>query len=704
MKCSICMGLFAVGVLLIALASLAGAQGPGAQGPVGSQAALGTAASASLSTSFTYQGELRTTSGPVSGTCDFQFSLWDALNGGAQVGSMQAVNGVSVVNGRFAAQLDFGSSAFSGDARWLQIAVQCSGDTAFTSLAPRQPLTPAPYALYSPRSAWSGLSGVPAGFADNVDNDTTYAAGAGLNLAGNQFSVNTTTIQARVSGPCGAGSAIRIVNANGSVTCEPVSGGGAFWSLTGNAGTMPGAHFLGTTDNISLTLIVSGTPALRLVPDPTAPSVIGGHVSNTVMGGVIGAVIGGGGEKDYPNRVTDHYSTVGGGRGNQAGDGDGYPGSRPFSTVSGGVYNIASGNVATVGGGAFNTASNNFATIGGGKGNIASGLFAAISGGYSNTVSGRCSAVSGGNNNMVTATYAFIGGGMTNTITSEYAVIGGGSINRASGDYVTIGGGYSNIVTATYATIGGGYSNTVSGMYATVGGGGQNTASDWYATVGGGKRNIASGYRSTIGGGEDNLASGFEAFVGGGDSNTASGSWATVPGGHDNIASGDLSFAAGYRAQANHQGAFVWGDSTEADIASTKENQFVIRASNGVSLSVNAGNTTAIDVGERYRDNAIVAWAKIQGGAVAGTADFGVASVQHVTGSGVYTITLDVSAFGTNHLIPIATAEVDSPPVGAANVRIVSINQIGQDQFVVYINNGNWALVDNDFVFMVTAR
>ena len=42
--------------------------------------------------------------------------------------------------------------------------------------------------------------------------------------------------------------------------------------------------------------------------------------------------------------------------------------------------------------------------------------------------------------------------------------------------------------------------------------------------------------------------------------------------------------------------------------------QFVIRASNGVSLSVNAGNTMAIDVGEHNRDNAFVAWTRIQAG------------------------------------------------------------------------------------------
>jgi hypothetical protein len=63
MKRGICIGLLEVGVLLIALSSMAGAQGPGPQ------AVLGTA--------FTYQGELRTTSDPVSGTCHLQFSLWD---------------------------------------------------------------------------------------------------------------------------------------------------------------------------------------------------------------------------------------------------------------------------------------------------------------------------------------------------------------------------------------------------------------------------------------------------------------------------------------------------------------------------------------------------------------------------------------------------------------------------------------------------
>ncbi len=42
--------------------------------------------------------------------------------------------------------------------------------------------------------AWGSLTAVPAGFADNVDDDTTYTAGAGLDLTGTVFSVDGSTI------------------------------------------------------------------------------------------------------------------------------------------------------------------------------------------------------------------------------------------------------------------------------------------------------------------------------------------------------------------------------------------------------------------------------------------------------------------------------------------------------------------------------
>jgi hypothetical protein len=74
----------------------------------------------------------------------------------------------------------------------------------------------------------------------------------------------------------------------------------------------------------------------------------------------------------------------------------------------------------------------------------------------------------------------------------------------------------------------------------------------------------------------------------------ASGDYSTVAGGSANTASGAYSFAAGRRAKANHQGALVWGDSTDADVASSATNQFIARASGGVKFYSNSGLTAGV--------------------------------------------------------------------------------------------------------------
>ena len=53
----------------------------------------------------------------------------------------------TVTNGLFTVTLDFGTAAFQGDARWLQIAVRPTGGGSYTTLAPRQALTATPYAM-----------------------------------------------------------------------------------------------------------------------------------------------------------------------------------------------------------------------------------------------------------------------------------------------------------------------------------------------------------------------------------------------------------------------------------------------------------------------------------------------------------------------------------------------------------------------------
>lgn len=96
---------------------------------------------------FTYQGYLQQNGAAANGGCDFEFKLYDAVTGGTQINGTQTRNGTSVAQGRFTVELDFGSEAFNGQARWLEISVRCpAGSGSYTTLSPRQPLTPAPYA------------------------------------------------------------------------------------------------------------------------------------------------------------------------------------------------------------------------------------------------------------------------------------------------------------------------------------------------------------------------------------------------------------------------------------------------------------------------------------------------------------------------------------------------------------------------------
>jgi hypothetical protein len=160
-------------------------------------------------------------------------------------------------------------------------------------------------------------------------------------------------------------------------------------------------------------------------------------------------------------------------------------------------------------------------------------------------------------------------------------------LNSARGTSATICGGDANEATSWNATIGGGQGNSVQGEKATVSGGRDNMATGLRATVGGGEINVASGANTSVGGGYDNEATSLNATVGGGAFNSAQGDNATVPGGKASTAAGNYSFAAGRRAKANHRGAFVWSDSTDADLTSKRTDQFLVGANGGVSFNIN---------------------------------------------------------------------------------------------------------------------
>jgi hypothetical protein len=109
---------------------------------------------------FTYQGRLTLAGVPLSDTADLRFSLFDGSAPGAtQIGSTIPLDGITITDGRILTQLDFGAAAFNGEARWLEITVRSpAGGGAFTTLSPRQPVTPAPYAIFALNGSAGGSS------------------------------------------------------------------------------------------------------------------------------------------------------------------------------------------------------------------------------------------------------------------------------------------------------------------------------------------------------------------------------------------------------------------------------------------------------------------------------------------------------------------------------------------------------------------
>lgn len=127
-----------------------------------------------LGTAFTYQGKL-TDSGGVgqNGSLSMSFKLFDMATAGTQIGSTVNLTGVSVANGLFTVQLDFGASAFAGQKRWLETTVGAQ------TLSPRAEITSAPNAIYAQSVPWSGVTGAP-----SIPTTLPPSGPAGGDLAG----------------------------------------------------------------------------------------------------------------------------------------------------------------------------------------------------------------------------------------------------------------------------------------------------------------------------------------------------------------------------------------------------------------------------------------------------------------------------------------------------------------------------------------
>lgn len=262
---------------------------------------------------------------------------------------------------------------------------------------------------------------------------------------------------------------------------------GQCWSSTGDAGSDPLIHFLGTTDAQPLVLRTRNTRSLRIEPSsvlsggsPITANMIAGSSVNSAASGVRGATIGGGGmpadsDPDYtadaPNVVTDHYGTVAGGYGNRAGNGATPPTDSGAATVGGGTGNIASGSLST---------------IAGGLGNDAESFASAVGGGFFNVARGASATVAGGQFNEATDAGSTVGGGSDNTAAGNRSTVVGGEFNVALGTTGTVSGGSGNCAGADFSWAGGRGAKVRPGQFP-LGGGACSTP-----TVPGGSGDVGS--------------------------------------------------------------------------------------------------------------------------------------------------------------------------------------------------------------------
>ncbi len=197
---------------------------------------MGMTKAAPLGTAFTYQGHLYDANHVADGFYDFQFKLFDDPCTGIQIGSGMNVPDVDVVDAYFTVELDFGS-VFDGNACWLEIGVR-PGDqndpNIYTVLAPRQKVTPAPYALNS-----AGLTLPYAGSATGGGSPVFSITNAGTGSAIKGNGQNGYGVQGE-SSAAGSSGVFGINNTTGGYGVfgwsDNGTGVGGFTSGTGVAG------------------------------------------------------------------------------------------------------------------------------------------------------------------------------------------------------------------------------------------------------------------------------------------------------------------------------------------------------------------------------------------------------------------------------------------------------------------------------------
>jgi lysophospholipase L1-like esterase len=206
-------------------------------------------------TAFTYQGQLNFKNGPANGVYNFTFTLYATNTGGAPVTGPVTNIAIGVSNGLFIATIDFGN-AFGGGGRWLEIGVETNGASGFTVLAPRQSVTPVPYAITAGNVTGSlALAQLPAAVVTN--------GAAGLNLAGS-FSGSGSFTSLSVGSNF-------VVDASGNVIAANLSIPATVASMVTSVNVAPNStnYQFYPLDITASNFVVLGT---AIIANPVAPS------------------------------------------------------------------------------------------------------------------------------------------------------------------------------------------------------------------------------------------------------------------------------------------------------------------------------------------------------------------------------------------------------------------------------------------------
>lgn len=423
----------------------------GLASPVDAQAPQGN--------SFTYQGRLSDDGAPASGAFDFRFALYDAAVGGSQVGPIATRDDVAVTNGLFTIALDFGA-VFDGNRRFLDVAVRPGASTgAFVSLTPRQELTPAPATLFSAATPWGGVSGKPAGFADNIDDDsggTVTSVTAGPGLLGGPIT-STGSLAVAFAGTGAAATAARSDHDHDAAyvrnSTAPQPGVNFNVEGTGTAGVLAAT----TQFNLGGARILANPGTNNLFAGVGAGASQTTGVANTYFGASAGAANATGGSNSFFGFNAGRNTT--GGSNSFFGDAAG------FSNTTGGsaFFGFLAGfNNTTGGGNAFfgrqagrnNTTGNGHSFFGDGAGfsnttSINNSFFGRNAGG-SNTL-GSVNSFFGegaGANNTTGGSNVFVGreAAFQNVTGSRNVVIGSATgFGNSSGSDLTVVGTFANV-------------------------------------------------------------------------------------------------------------------------------------------------------------------------------------------------------------------------------------------------------------------